>query len=331
MIKFGVIGLGVGERHVGALVNDPEASVEVVCDVDRSKASSIASKYGVEAFCEDWRDLITSFEIEAVIVASYDHFHAEQLVAFIRNGIHIFVEKPLCTTMEELIAIKKEYVRANERREVLLSTNFILRREKRFLNLKKEIDSGKLGEIYSIEASYDYGRIDKIFEGWRGTSPNYSVMNGGGIHMLDLCQWLVGGVYTPEFSLHSKVVTRNASFLAPDFTTALGRIGETAILKLTANFGSQTPHYHQLRIYGTKGTFINDCGRGTYFFGSEPNVTRVEDAFDFPCVKKGDLLPNFVDAILHGEKLEIGFEEVTSVMTTSLFIDQLANRKCQIF
>ena len=326
MLKFGVIGLGIGERHVDALVNHPRASVEVVCDIDRNKAATIASKYGIVAFCEDWKELISDFCIDAVIVASYDHFHAEQLMAFIRRGIHIFVEKPLCTTMDELNAIEEEYIHAIKQKEILVSTNFILRREKRFLHLKNEIEAGKLGEIYSIEASYDYGRVHKIFEGWRGTSPNYSVMNGGGIHMLDLCQWLVGGEYTPMFSLHNKVVTRDVPFPAPDFTTALGRIGESVVLKLTANFGSQTPHYHQLKIYGTKGTFINDCAKGTHFYANEPHVTRYEDSFDFPCANKGDLLPNFIDAVLHGEALDIGFEEVSSVMKTSLPIDQLANR-----
>lgn len=320
-----MIGLGIGERHVEALVNDSRVSVEVVCDFDREKAADIAEKYAAPFYCSDWKKLISDFQLDAVILASYDHCHAEQLIEFIKQGVHIFVEKPLCTTSEELSAIQQEYDGASRRKKILLSSNFILRKERRFQNLKKEIDAGKLGEIYSIEASYDYGRIHKILKGWRGTAPNYSVMNGGGVHMLDLCQWLCGASFTPLFALHNKLVTLNSPFLAPDFTTALGRMGD-AVMKLTANFGSQTPHYHQLKIYGTKGTFINDCATGTYFFGNEPNVERVEDDFEFPCANKGDLLPNFVDAILQGANLEIGFDEVASVMTTSLLVDQLANK-----
>lgn len=325
MICFGVIGLGIGERHVSALVNDKRVSVDVVCDFEISKAESIASKYNVNAFCSDWTRLLSDFELDAVIIASYDHFHAEQLVQFIRQGIHIFVEKPLCTTLQELDAIEHELALAEKSRSIYISTNFILRKEKRFSELHQKISQGDLGTIYSVEASYDYGRIHKIFSGWRATSPNYSVMNGGGIHMLDLCQWLVGECFSPKFAMHNKVVTADSDFLAPDFTSSMGTLGENIIFKVTANFGSQTPHYHQLKIYGTKGTFINDCEKGTYFFGNEPEVKRVEDENDFPCANKGDLLPNFISAILGECALEVVFSDVASVMRTSLMIDHLAN------
>ena len=230
----------------------------------------------------------------------------------------------MCTTLDELDAIEHEFSQANARSPKMLSTNFILRKEKRFASLKDKISNGDLGVIYSIEASYDYGRIHKILNGWRGSSLNYSVMNGGGIHMLDLCQWLAGDQFSPMFALHNKVITEGTEFRAPDFTSALGRLGSQTVCKVTANFGSQTPHYHQLKVYGTKGTFINDCAEGTYFFGHEPDVIRVSDEHPFPCANKGDLLPNFVDAILGCGALDVGFGEVASVMRTSLVIDQLA-------
>lgn len=324
MIKFGIVGLGIGERHLDALSNDQRVSVEVICDLNVEKAQVLASKYNVPAFCSDWNALLDDFDLDAVIVASYDHDHAEQIIRFIDCGMHIFVEKPLCTTMSELESIESAYNNRSKNQKLKVSSNFILRKEQRFVELKKRIDRGELGVIYSVEASYDYGRIHKIFSGWRGTSPNYSVMNGGGIHMIDLCQWLVGEKFSPVFAMHNKVVTKKEVFKAPDFTSAMGNLGDDAILKVTANFGSQTPHYHQLKIYGTKGTFINDCTRGTYFFGNEPNVVREEDIYDFPCAKKGDLLPNFIDSIINNFEPEVSFLDVASVMRTSLTIDIIA-------
>lgn len=325
MLNIGVIGLGIGERHVDALANDNRVSIAVVCDLNISKAKAIASKYNVPAFCENWKQMLKDFDLGAVIIASYDHYHAEQLIEFIRQGVHIFIEKPLCTTLKELEHIEKEYCLANKHSNVFVSSNFILRTESRFIELKKRISDGDLGLIYSVEASYDYGRIHKIFDGWRGKSPNYSVMNGGGIHMIDLSQWLLDEAFTPLFAIHNKVVTANSPFFAPDFTSAMGRLGKNSILKVTANFGSQTPHYHQLKVYGTKGTFINECAQGKYFFGNEPNVIECKDLHDFPCAKKGDLLPNFIDAIQGTNDLEVSFAGVSSVMKASLIIDELAN------
>ncbi len=324
MVKFAIIGLGIGERHVAALRENERVHISCVCDLNIAKAESIASKYNVPKFCDNWKSILNDGEIDAVIIASYDHAHAEQVIAFLRKRVHIFVEKPLCTTMPELESIDFEYAKANVKAPVYLSTNFILRKEKRFVQLKEKITNGELGDIYSVEASYDYGRIHKILDGWRSVSPNYSVMNGGGVHMIDLCQWLTGEKFNPLFAIHNKLVTKNSTFLAPDFTSALGRLGSKIVFKVTANFGSQTPHYHQLKIYGTKGTYINDCANGTYYFGHEPGVETVHDKSPFPCANKGDLLPNFVSVITEGGTLDVGFDDVSSVMRTSLLIDQLA-------
>lgn len=324
MIKFGVIGLGVGERHVATLAKDDRVHQVWVCDFDSKKAERVAKQYGVDNSCTDWRRFLDTGDLDAVIIASYDHDHAEQIIEFLRKGIHLFVEKPLCSTSEELDLIEKAYALACQNSNIHVSTNFILRQEERFKELRNKISSGDLGEIYSVEASYDYGRLHKIVEGWRSQSPNYSVMNGGGIHMIDICQWLLGQKYKPEFALHNKVATTIDQFPAADFTTSLGHLGPNTILKVTANFGSQTPHYHQLKVYGTKGTFINNCGDAIYYFGHEPNVTSIADMNKFPNADKGDLLPNFVGAIAGAGSIDVLFPDLAQVMRVSLEIDRLA-------
>ena len=324
IIKFAVIGLGVGERHVDALSRHADVSLASVCDFNSEKAKSIAEKYQINHWCSDWHEVLKIADLQAIVIASYDHNHAEQIISFLKRGIHIFVEKPLCTTKEELTLIEKEYIKASKNKHIYMSTNFILRKEKRFLELKNKILSGELGQIYSIEASYDYGRIHKIIDGWRSKSPNYSVMNGGGIHMIDLCQWLVDKKYNPKFSLHNKTSTKEINFVYSEFTSSMGHLGKEIVFKVTANFGSQTPHFHQLNVYGTKGTFINSCGRGTYYFGHEPEVKSIEDCNIFPNASKGDLLPNFVKAITDKTPLEIPYEELVQVMRVSLEVDSLA-------
>ena len=325
MIKFGVIGLGVGERHVDALARDSRVNQAWVCDLDADKAERVAQQYGVDNWCADWQQLLAVVDLDAVVIASYDHDHAEQIIEFLRKGVHIFVEKPLCTTLEELGLIEGAYSLAHENGHIHMSTNFILRREKRFQELRDKILAGDLGHIYSVEASYDYGRLHKIITGWRSQSPNYSVMNGGGIHMIDLCQWLLGEKYRPEFSLHNKIATTVDQFAAPDFTTSLGHIGPNTILKVTANFGAQTPHFHQLKVYGTKGTFINDCAEAMYYYGHEPNVVSVPDTNKFPNAAKGDLLPNFIEVITGLSAIEVSFQDVAQVMRVSLEIDRLGD------
>ena len=51
---------------------------------------------------------------------------------------------------------------------------------------------GVFGRIYAFEGDYLYGRMFKITNGWRRNIPDYSVMTGGGIHLIDLFLWLTG-------------------------------------------------------------------------------------------------------------------------------------------
>ena len=53
--------------------------------------------------------------------------------------------------------------------------------------------AGDLGRVYYMEADYNYGRIHKIVDGWRGAIDYYSVFLGGAVHMVDLLLWLTGG------------------------------------------------------------------------------------------------------------------------------------------
>jgi len=72
-----------------------------------------------------------------------------------------------------------------------LSSNLILRKSPRFIELKGLIRDGLFGDIYGIEGDYLYGRLQKIVSGWRGEIEGYSVMHGGGIHLIDLLLWLL--------------------------------------------------------------------------------------------------------------------------------------------
>ena len=82
--------------------------------------------------------------------------------------------------------------RLRGRPELVLSTNLPLRRSPRFVRLRELIAGGELGELFHLEGDYDYGRRHKLTDGWRGRIPYYSVMLGGGIHMIDLLTWVSG-------------------------------------------------------------------------------------------------------------------------------------------
>ena len=129
-----------------------------------------------------FNELLSEKYLDMICLATFDNQHFAQVVEGLKAGKHIFVEKPLCQTWDELINIKDVFNNSN----CCLSSNLVLRTSELFNHVGELISKGVLGEIYSFEADYLYGRINKLTNGWRKNVDNYSVMEGGGIHMLDL-------------------------------------------------------------------------------------------------------------------------------------------------
>ncbi len=255
MLKAAVIGLGVGEQHARYYDSHEGCELSALCDLDIEKAKEIAGGYGDLITTDNWKDICSDKNIDIVSLASFDHHHAEQLLYAIKQQKHIFVEKPLCITREELSDIYSAWCGSSN---LHIVSNLPLRTAPLFRWLKSEIESGAFGEIYAIDGEYLYGRIDKITKGWRKDIDDYSVIEGGGIHMLDLMLYLTGQYPNKVSSLGNKIVTRGSEFRYDDYAASSFQFESGMIARLSSNFGCVHPHQHILKIFGTKATFILD-------------------------------------------------------------------------
>lgn len=321
-LKAGVIGLGVGARHVPGFEADSRCKVIALCDIDPAKLIEVGALYPGRKMTTDTMDILTDPEIGVVSIASYDNFHRAQVVAAIEHGKHVFVEKPLCQFQDEYDDIE-EALAANP--QIQLSSNLILRRTPRFAALRARIVEGRMGRLYHLEGDYDYGRLPKILTGWRADIPFYSVVHGGAIHLIDLIQWLTGGEIEEVFAYGNRIATENTRFRHRDMVVALLKFRDGTTAKISANFSSVVPHHHKLSVYGTEATFEQSHVGAAYFHSRDP-VAKPEHVTDaYPGAAKGDMLPSFVSAILDGTTPEISAREVLAAMAVSLAIEKSLN------
>ena len=99
MLRVGVIGTGgIGRAHVERIATCiPDAKVVAVNDISEESALAVAGQYGIR--CEkDPHALIGAEDVDAVIVTTWDRTHEEFVVSAIREGKHVFCEKPLSNT-----------------------------------------------------------------------------------------------------------------------------------------------------------------------------------------------------------------------------------------
>jgi len=318
-VKAGIIGLGVGEKHIDGYRASDAAEVVALCDIDPAKRDMAAKKYPGCRVYDNSEALIDDPEVTVVSVASYDHQHAAQIVRALDHGKHVFSEKPLCTREEDYVSIRRALERNPGRR---LSTNTILRMSDRFRDIHARVRAGDLGQLYCVEADYNYGRLHKTLDGWRGDIPDYSVVLGGGIHMVDLLLWLTGSRIVEVGAIGNKICSAGAKFTTPDMVIAWLKFDNGVIGKVSANFGCVQPHFHRVLLYGTEATFENAVPSALLYRSRDVGVPPEMINSAYPGVDKGDLLPSFVDAILGRGRALVEEADVFAAMSACLAINR---------
>jgi predicted dehydrogenase len=318
-LRIGVIGLGVGEQHVIAFQAHPECQVVAIADPDSVKRSRARDQWPEVRICENPDDITDDPRIDLVCVASPDDAHYRQILRSLENGKHVFAEKPLCVSEDQTKRIWETLSRAPHLR---LSSNTVLRRSPRFVDLRRRIAGGELGRVYFVEADYNYGRLWKLTDGWRGRIPGYSVMLGGGIHMADLILWLTGSRVLQVHAYGTRISSRETGFAGNDLIIATLALDDGGLGKIAVNFGCVEPHFHRVLVYGTEATFENGRQGASIQRSRDPNRTPEEIGTAYPGVAKGALIPSFIDAIRQRGRPDVDENEVFAAMAVCHAVDR---------
>ena len=317
--RAGVLGRGVGAAPAAAYRADPRCELAALCDLDPAKLEAAEAEHAGVRLVHDAAALIADPELDVISVASYDDHHFEQVRAALEAGKHVFVEKPICQTEEEARTLHGLLA---ERPELRLSSNLPLRRSPRFLELKRQVVEGRFGRLFYVEGDYDYGRLWKITEGWRGEVENYSVVLGGAVHIVDLLLWITGDRPIRVSASGNRIATEGTTFAYNDLVVALVEFESGLIGKFSANFGCVHPHYHGIKLFGRDATFVNGVPEGRLFERQEDGVAARPVTSAYPGVGKGDLIESFVDSIVSDRPAAVTPEQVFQTMALCLAIDR---------
>lgn len=316
MLRVAVVGLGIGEQHALAYLR-AGCDLRWVFDLDGSRMAQVIGRHGRGQAAPSFEAIVSDPAVDLVSIASHDDAHAAQILASLGAGKHVFAEKPLCRTSEELAAIRA----ARQVSGRALRSNLVLRAAPLYRWLREAIAGGEFGEVFAVDGDYLYGRLWKITEGWRRDVPEYSVMQGGGIHLVDLMIWLTGQRPDRVMAVGNRITTRDTRFRYPDFVAASFSFGSGLVGRISANFGCVHRHQHVLRVFGTQATFVYDDA------GARVHRVRQDGAAGEPLAlsglpaTKGDLIPDFVQAIASGQALDTAADHDLAVVSACVAAD----------
>ncbi len=150
LIRVAVIGVGfMGFNHarVYAELSREGVPVELTAavDIDYARAEKVCRIYGCKPY-QDYRDVIGV--VDAVSIAVPTTLHYRVAMDFIRNGVHVLVEKPIASTTREAMEMVKEA----ERNNIILLVGHIERFNPAVMKLRELIGRGVLGDVVTMNA-----------------------------------------------------------------------------------------------------------------------------------------------------------------------------------
>ncbi len=190
-ITMACIGIGnMGTYNMNAFLQKQDVQIVAVCDVDAQRLeegrAAVDKHYGTKgcAVYSDFRELLMRTDLDAVSIATPDHWHALLAVAAMKAGLDVYGEKPLGFSIPEGRAI----VDATERYGAIWQTGSWQRSEKNFRYACELVRNGRIGTVHSVRV---------------GLPDGFSINDNGGYHVtapppgFDYDMWLGPAPKTP--------------------------------------------------------------------------------------------------------------------------------------
>ena len=191
-LKIGLIGTGfIGRRHARIIHEQPESELVACADVIDQRVREISNRHGAVPYT-DYREMIEKEDLDGVFITTSDDAHRAPVETAAENGLDIFLEKPMASTLEDADAIIESCSKASVR----LMVGYVLRYDPVYIGIKKALDSGDIGRFLSACARR-HNSIDTAVETVKGRVP---VTHWLMVHDVDQILWYTGAKITKVYA-----------------------------------------------------------------------------------------------------------------------------------
>jgi len=262
MVRVGFVGLGHnGKAHVRTHQALGASDVAALCDSNEALLHEAAAELGVARTYTSAEELCAQDDVDAISIHTGDPFHRGPFLAAVRSGKHMFVEKPLANTIEDVETMLAAARAANA--DLRLAVGYVLRFNPVFEAVHELCRSGKLGDIFYLEGDYVHNLLYQANQTDAATGANWYLEHekpivGGGSHPLDLLRWFTGAEIVEAAGCSTGIAF--PAMNEDDTQVAVFRFDSGAVAKVAAVYAPRmemAPLYH-LRVYGTRGTVERD-------------------------------------------------------------------------
>lgn len=281
-VRVGLVGTGwIAEAHVESYLRCPEVDLVAFAELKPGKAEAFIEALGLQDkgihIYSSTAEMYKQENLDIVSICTSNAYHAANSIEALEAGVNVLCEKPMCTTLEEAIAM----VRAEKKSGKLLSIGFQPRMSKYMKDIAKVVQSGELGDVYYLQSGG--GRRHGIPTPF-GTSfiekrtAGYGAMGDIGGYSLDMLLNAVGypkpltvSAYKSDFfgkdpSYYSDHPEYAEKFSVDDFAAAFIRLEGGIILDFRIAWAMHMDTTGDALILGKKGGLkipTTECWNGS--------------------------------------------------------------------
>lgn len=343
-IRLGVVGTGGrGTEHARSFAGVSDVTVAYVCDVDESRATKAAQAVGkVKGVAMDpkavgdFRRILDDKEIDAITIATCNHWHAIIGILACQAGKHVYVEKP-CSHNPREGELLVEAARKHKRQVQMGNQR---RSYGHYIEAIKQLQDGVIGRVYLAKSWYfanrpsiGKGRLTEPpkglnYELWEGPAPhrpfkdNYLHYNwhwfwhwgngelgNNGVHSIDICRWGLGVDYPIHITSSGGRYRYEDDQETPDTHTVCYEFEGKKLITwdgLSCNTNPLGPGFDIL-FHGEKGSLVLRDG-GYSLHDRDAKATELKK-FPSSRTSQNEHFGNWLAAIRSGAKLNSEIEE----------------------
>ena len=267
MIRFAVVGLGMGRSRARMIAQTVGAELVAVVDLDEDLARAVGEELGC-SWTTDLGEALGRADVDVVMVMTPSGLHAEIGVQAAGADKHVIVTKP----MDVSTAACDRLIEACDSANVMLAVDYQSRYIDGNYRIAEALHRGWLGSIILGEARFKLFRGSEYFEsgtGWRGSWE----MDGGGslanqgAHLLDMLLWFMGDVV----SVYAEIAVMKHDIESEDLCLAILNFSSGAKGTLVGTTTFPANAYWSFEVHGTDGgILVDDVLNGQYrVFGDD--------------------------------------------------------------
>jgi myo-inositol 2-dehydrogenase/D-chiro-inositol 1-dehydrogenase len=333
-LRVGIVGLGrLGQRHAHNLAQRvPNATLVAACSPLADELAWAKATLGVTHGYASYAELLAHPDLDAVFLVTPTSLHADQIIAALQAGKHVFCEKPLSLDVDDCLRVEAE---AAKHPELTVMIGFVRRFDASYRDAFQKIQDGSIGKPFMVRSQ----TCDQNDPG--GFFVRFAATSGGifldcSVHDIDLVRWLLGNPVASRVYASGTIALHPGLGEFDDVDNGVATV-EFSNGNMACFMASRTmAHGHETltEVFGTEGRLT---------IGANPRKNRVEIADEHGI--RNECTPDFyarfseaflieaqefVDAALGNATLSLTLHDATEATRIGLAMTQAMRGKCAV-